>query len=121
MPRQPAGAETVTTLEAIAQQLTELARRDQHTSANPYFSPYRQRRDDAALDRVLDRLENNERQAVEAFTAVNDRLSVLGRQIAQAGKAKAIDKPEDVPGYPALEAAIRNVVDRKSTRLNSSH
>jgi len=108
---EPARPETVTTLEAIAQQLTALARRDQHTSANPYFPPYRQRRDDAALDRVLDRLDSNERQAIEAFTAVNDRLSVLGRQLAQAGKAKAIEKPEDVPGFPALETAIRNVVD----------
>ncbi|MBM3519242.1 MAG: hypothetical protein FJX63_00475 [Alphaproteobacteria bacterium] len=109
--RGSARPETVTTLEAIAQQLTELARRDQHTAYSPHFPSYRQRRDDTAVERILDRVESNERQTVEAFTAVNDRLSVLGRQIALTGKAKAIDKPEDVPGYPALETAIRNVVD----------
>ena len=38
------------------------------------------------MHRVLSRVESNERQTVEAFTAVNDRLSVLGRQITQAVK-----------------------------------
>jgi localization factor PodJL len=99
-------------LEDIAQQLSQLAQRERESATIMPYEPPRGRSDDReVLDRILGRIDNNERQAVEAFTAVNERLSVLGRQIAMAAKPQVIEKPEDVPGYPALEAAIRNVVE----------
>jgi localization factor PodJL len=105
-------SETTVRLEDIAQQLSRLAQREQESAAiRPYKSPHARHQDNEMLNRILNRVESNERQAVEAFTAVNERLSVLGRQIAMAGQAKTFDKPEDVPGYPALESALRNIVD----------
>ncbi|MBC8037006.1 MAG: SEL1-like repeat protein [Rhizobiales bacterium] len=110
--RHPRHDDTTIRLEDIAQQLSRLARREQESAAiRPYEAPA-QHQDAEALHRMLARVDNNERQAVEAFTAVNERLSVLGRQIAMAAQQqKNFDKPEDVPGFNSLETAIRNVVD----------
>jgi localization factor PodJL len=103
--------ETATRLEDIAQHLSQLAQRERQSAAiMPYEAPRHRSEDRDTLNRILSRIDNNERQAVDAFTAVNERLSVLGNQIAQV-KPKAIEKPEDVPGYMALESAIRNVVE----------
>ncbi len=108
----PRRAENTIRLEDIAQQLSQLAQRERESAAiMPYEPPRGRSEDREVLDRILGRIDNNERQAVEAFTAVNERLSVLGRQIAMAAKPQVLEKPEDVPGFPALEAAIRNVVE----------
>ena len=99
-------------LEDIAQQLSKLAQRERESAAiMPYEPPrpYSEERD--TFNRIASRIDSNERQAVEAFTAVNERLSVLGRMISMAPKPQVLAKPEDVPGYPALDAAIRNVVE----------
>ena len=99
-------------LSDIAQQLSQLAARERESATiMPYEAPRQRSEDRDTLSRILNRIDNNERQAVEAFTAVNERLSVLGRQIATVAKPQPIQKPEDVPGYSALEAAIRNVVE----------
>ena len=111
-PRRPRQDDTTISLEDIAQQLSRLARREQESAAiRPYEAPG-QYQDSETLNRILARVDGNERQAVEAFTAVNERLSVLGRQIAIAAQQqKTFAKPEDVPGFSSLETAIRNVVD----------
>ncbi len=101
-------------LEDIAQQLSQLAQRERESATIQSFEPSRRQSEDReAIDRVLSRIDSNERKAVEAFTAVNERLSVLGRQIAMSQNAPSpvFEKPEDVPGFSALEAAIRNVVE----------
>jgi localization factor PodJL len=67
--------------------------------------------DQEALQRVLARVESNERQTVEAFTAVNDRLSVIGRQLAQPAKTPGAIRLEDQPAYTSLEKAVRNIVE----------
>ncbi len=100
--------DTMIRLEDIAQQLTRLARRDQQSaSIRAYEQPGRQRQDVESINRILSRLDGNERQTAEALSAVDERLSILGDQIAQAAERK----PEDVPGYQALETALRNIVD----------
>jgi localization factor PodJL len=98
---------TASRLEDIAEQLSRLSRRDSSALAAPAARPAQ---DQEALGRILSRVESNERQTVEAFTAVNDRLSVLGRQFAQATKAREA-RPEDSAGYQALEKAVRNIVE----------
>ncbi len=100
--------DTTIRLEDIAQQLTRLAQRDQQSaSIRAYEQPGRQRQDVDAINRILSRLDGNERQTANALLAVDERLSILGNQIAQAAERK----PEDVPGYQALETALRNIVD----------
>ncbi len=113
---------TANRLEDIAEQLSRLSRRDSET-AQRVAAPIEQRLapDNEALHKILSRVDSNERQTVEAFTAVNDRLSVLGRQITQASKRET--RPEEHPGYVALEKAVRNIVEHmesseKRTRDN---
>jgi localization factor PodJL len=108
-----------TRLEDIAEQLSRIAQRESDTSATRYM-PQSSPDDTSALARVLGRIESNERQTVEAFSAVNDRLSVMGRQFA---KIHTGPKPEETPGYQSLEKAVRNIIEHlevseKRTREN---
>ena len=114
-PRPAASArrdDSTRTLQDIAQQLADLAQKERQSAAiQPYEPPRRRTEDDQALARMLERIDDNERQTVGAFSAINDRLTVLGQQIAMLPRARALDRPEDVPGYSVLETAIRNVVE----------
>ena len=111
---------TASRLEDIAEQLAVLSRRETGSAAAPLRTlADEQAADTEALQRVLARVESNERQTVEAFTAVNDRLSAIGRQVAQGAQAaQAIQaskgrgsRLEEEPGYLALEKAVRNIVE----------
>ncbi len=108
-----------TRLEDIAEQLSRLAMRESETSPR-YVSPPQEENGNFA--RILSRVESNERQTVEAFTAVNERLALLGRQFQKAQPVVAA-KPEESPGFVALEKAVRNIVEHlevseKRTRDN---
>jgi localization factor PodJL len=103
---------TASRLEDIAEQLSMLSRRESATAQRPQRTlADEQAADQEALQRVLARVESNERQTVEAFTAVNDRLSVIGRQLAQPAKTQDAIRLEDQPAYTALEKAVRNIVE----------
>jgi localization factor PodJL len=108
-----------TRLEDIAEQLSRLAMRETETAPR-YVSPPQE--DNGNFARILSRVESNERQTVEAFTAVNERLALLGRQFQKAQPVVAA-KPEESPGFVALEKAVRNIVEHlevseKRTRDN---
>ena len=104
--------ESAVTLQDIAQQLADLAQKERHSAAiRPYEQPRRRMEEEEAFSRLLERVDDNERQTVEAFTAVNERLTVLGQQIATLPRGLSPDRPEDVPGYSALESALRNVIE----------
>ena len=108
-----------TRLEDIAEQLSRLAQRDSDTVQR--YVP-QQVEDNIAFAKVLGRVESSERQTVEAFSAVNERLSLLSRQITKA-QPTAMAKPEEAPGFVALEKAVRNIVEHlevseKRTRDN---
>ena len=93
-----------TKLEDIAEQLARLAARETDSSyrtaptAEEHFS----------FAKVLSRVETNERQSVEALSAMNDRLATLSRQISRPAAAP---KLEETPGYQAMEKAVRNIVE----------
>ncbi len=111
-----------TKLEDIAEQLAVLARRE--TETRPY--PVQPAEDNFALAKVFTRVESNERQTVEAFSAVNDRLAMLSRQISQSNRVAPVvvaPKAEESQGYQTLEKAVRNIVEHlevsdKRTRDN---
>ena len=108
-----------TRLEDIAEQLSRLARRDSETASHVMAPPAE---DTQVIGRVLSRIESNERQTVEAFSAVNERLAMLSRQFAKAQTPPA-PRPEDTPGFQTLEKAVRNIVEHlevsdKRTREN---
>ena len=100
-------------LEDIANQLAALAQREREAATVvPYEAAPAPVQDQQVIDRILDRIDSNERQAVDAFNAMNERLSLLGRHMAAAPRSQPVfEKPEDVPGFSALEHAIRNVVE----------
>ncbi len=106
----PARAETSIRLEDIAEQLSRIARREQNTAPASYASENRLE-DEENFARILNRVENNERQTVEAFTAVNERLAVLSRQVLQTAKMPTISKPEESAPFKSLESAVRNIVE----------
>jgi localization factor PodJL len=107
-----------TRLEDIAEQLSRLARRETETAPHPVQMPHQ---DTELLTRVLSRVDSNERQTVEAFTAINERLATMSRQVTQSVRSQP--KPEEQPGFQALEKAVRNIVEHlevseKRTRDN---
>jgi localization factor PodJL len=106
----PARAETSIRLEDIAEQLARIARREQNTAPASYASENRYE-DEENLTKILNRIESNERQTVEAFTAVNERLAVLSRQVLQTAKMPTISKPEEPAAFKSLETAVRNIVE----------
>jgi len=113
-PRQqraaPARAETSIRLEDIAEQLSRIARREQQTAPAGYVSETRLE-DEENLNKILNRIESNERQTVEAFTAVNERLAVLSRQVLQTAKMPTIAKADEPAALKSLETAVRNIVE----------
>ena len=106
----PARAETSIRLEDIAEQLSRIARREQNTAPASYGSENRYE-DEENLTKILNRIESNERQTVEAFTAVNERLAILSRQVLQTAKMPTISKPEEPAAFKSLETAMRNIVE----------
>src|SRR5439155_24892836 len=65
------------------------------------------------VNELLARLDSNERRTAEALEAVETRLSTLDEQISQVPGFP--ERPEDVPGYQALETALRKVVEHIET------
>jgi localization factor PodJL len=96
-------------LQDIAQQLADLAQRERQTAVMPEHA---QADSSEALARLVERINDNERQTVEALSAVNDRLTMLSQQIGALSRPQASDRSEDgQAGYKTLETAIRNVVE----------
>ena len=109
-PRAERRDDSALRLQDIAQQLADLAQRESHTVPPP--SPERSRvAEREEFERIIERIDENERQTVDALTAVNERLTFFARQISQLGRPGGLERPEDVPGYSALESAIRSVVE----------
>jgi localization factor PodJL len=110
-------------LEDIAQQLSRIARQESDAATAYSYGQGTPRQDTESVSRLVSRVENNERQSVEAFSAVNERLSVLSRQFAQATKAGSSVKVEEAPGFQALERAVRNIVEHMeaSEKRNRDH
>jgi localization factor PodJL len=119
----PQRDETSIRLEDIAEQLSRIARREQDTApARSSYAHETRSEDNETLSKILNRVESNERQTVEAFSAVNERLAILGRQIVQS-KPTTIVKQDDPAALKSLETAVRNIVEHievseKRTREN---
>ncbi len=102
-------------LEDIAEQLAIISARESGTAHRQPREP----EDSLAAAKILARVESNEKQTVEAFSAVNERLATISRQITRAQPTKV----EESPGYQAMEKAVRNIVEHlevsdKRTREN---
>jgi localization factor PodJL len=103
-PLSPPREETSLKLENLAQELARLSRREQETAAARYV-------EQAPIADFERRFAANERQTMDALAAINERVAALSAQVASAPQMRLPERPEDVPGYLALENALRNVVD----------
>ncbi len=105
-------SDTAIRLEDLAHQLARLTQRDQDTAAGLVYEQTAARsHDTTALDSLSGRIEHSERQTVDAFAAINERLNSITHQLNESHKVWQPQRPEDVPGYQALEGALRNIVD----------
>lgn len=113
-PRRPQGGgqagDFQSKLGELAEQLARLADLQQDTTAGQRHEQERHpspEADSRALQDLLSRIETNERNTIEALATVNERLSALATSVPE----RAIQRPEDVPGFRALESALRNIVN----------
>src|SRR5205823_7670055 len=99
-------------LDDIAAQLQRLAARDQHTAPvpEPASEPEADRE---IVNELLARLDDSERRTTEALEAVQARLATLDEQISVTPAFP--ERPEEVPGYQALETALRKVIEHIET------
>jgi localization factor PodJL len=91
-------------LENLALELAKLSRREQETAAARYV-------EQAPIGDIERRIAASERQTMDALAAINEKVAALSAQVASAPQMRLPERPEDVPGYLALEGALRNVVD----------
>jgi len=101
-------------LDDIAAQLARLAAREQETAHFPEPA-HELEADREIVNEILARLDSNEHKTAEAFQAIQAHLEALDQQFTQAPRSAFPEKPEDVPGYQALESALRNIVDHIET------
>jgi localization factor PodJL len=110
----PAIERAASRLEDIAEKLARLSIGESATAARIGIHAASERDDAEAFTRVLSRVENNERQTVEAITAVNERIAGLSRQFTAASRPQA-SRVEDSQSFQALEKAVRSIVEHMET------
>jgi len=95
-------------LEDIAEKLARLSLGEQST-ASRVAAP---KADDAVVQRILQRVEHNERNTVEALTSVNERLAGLSRQL---NAPRPQGRVEESQSFQAMEKAVRGIVEHMET------
>ena len=64
-----------------------------------------------AMDRLRDRIETSERHTRETLEEMGDQLQRIGSRVEDVANAPADMQARDLPGFSALEGAVRNIVD----------
>lgn len=109
----PAFERAANRLEDIAEKLARISIGESATAARFGIHSAGQSQDSDVVHKVLSRVESNERQTVEAFTAVNERLAGLSRQLAST--RQPAPRAEDSAGFQTLEKAVRSIVEHMET------
>jgi localization factor PodJL len=110
--RSRSASDTAIRLEDLAQQLARLTQREQDTAAGTHYEQHAAAPiDSAAFDRIVSRVDLHERQTVDAFAALNERLNSISQHLDDSQRVWQPQRPEDVPGFQALEGALRNIVE----------
>jgi hypothetical protein len=114
-PRQAHGAEqgdgeeVTLRLEEIADQLHDMARHDSDTALARPMGP----EDETQLRAIIERLDAHEHNTSSALGAMQEQLEQVSQRLGgEAGQPPtAPQRPDDVPGYRALEGALRNIIE----------
>jgi len=104
---QGEGEDVTLRLEEIAEQLHTIARHESDTAFSRQLSP----EDDNRLQAILERLDAHEQHTNSAIGAMELRLEDMSQRLSHAPDHAAPQRAEDVPGYRALEGALRNIIE----------
>jgi localization factor PodJL len=63
------------------------------------------------MEKLLDRLESGERHTRENLDHLNDKVERIGGRVEELADRQPDIKARDLPGFSALEGAVRNIVD----------
>ncbi|MGI9462609.1 MAG: hypothetical protein ACR2OM_01630, partial [Aestuariivirgaceae bacterium] len=103
-------AEIKDRLDQLAEQLNDLTQQNQDTAVSSFIQSSTGA-DAGSLEAMIDRIEATERRSDAALDEVNQRLQVMADQLSDPAIAGMPTRPEDVPGFAALDTALRNIVD----------
>ncbi len=100
-------------LDKLADQLSSLTQQGQDTAVARFMQPAEPvaPAESGAIEAIVGRIDTNERRADTGFAEINERLRDLAEQLSALPASGLPERPEDVPGFTALETALRNIVD----------
>ena len=102
-------------LDSLAGQLSQITEHNQQTAVSRFLEPARAHpQDDLAIQNLIDRVTASEHASTQALGQLDARLDNISGKIDVTSPAMP-QKPEDVPGFSALESAMRNIVDHIET------
>jgi len=119
-PPAPRGGDDISSkLDLLAEQLNRLTREGSETAA-ARFVPHAVHAavETQSLSDLIDRVERNEREAAALLGDLVERLERLerlGEELERRPQVELPQRPEDVPGYTALEGAMRNIISHIET------
>ncbi len=64
-----------------------------------------------AMQHLLDRIESGEQRTHASLDLLGDRVERLGSRVEEIAERPVDIKARDIPGFSALEGAVRNIVD----------
>ena len=99
------GEEVTLRLEEIAEQLHTIARHESDTAFSRHTSPD----EESALRAIVERLDAHEQHTTTALGSMQERLDEVAQRLG--GGHTAPQRADDVPGYRALEGALRNIIE----------
>jgi len=103
-------------LDILVERLSDLQERDsiaeqpQHALSADAVS-HGEQTSAAAMDRLLNRIEQGEHRAHESVKTLSKRVEKIGDRVEEMALRPVDMKAREVPGFSTLEGAVRNIVD----------
>ncbi|MFW6077176.1 MAG: hypothetical protein ACOC71_05460, partial [Hyphomicrobiales bacterium] len=94
-------------LEEIAEQLHTFARHESDTAVSRHMGPD----DENQLRAIIERLDAHEQHTQTALGAMQEQLEEVSQRLGGDAGQAAPQRADDVPGYRALEVALRNIIE----------
>jgi hypothetical protein len=63
------------------------------------------------MEKLLDRIESGEKHTRDSLDHLNHKVERIGGRVEELAERQPDIKARDLPGFSALEGAVRNIVD----------
>ena len=115
-PARTAAAQSVSSADAVADRLEALFERIAGLQSPAHAPAQRTSTIESgssaiAMEKLLDRIESGESRNREALEHMGDRVERIGSRVEELAERPMEIKARDLPGFTALEGAVRNIVD----------